>query len=133
MIHRKKITTVLLVSLLQVNSATAGVYDLTIHSRANCVNNESITWHLGHEYTLWIFATHYVNKGEDPYTGQHVVSSGHIEKTWRSAAVHWNEPAHYPSVNWRVEGHHYMMMGYTAYDIGTTVAYDCSIYDGWWD
>ena len=30
--------------------ANAGINGTTAHSRANCVNNESITWWLGHSY-----------------------------------------------------------------------------------
>ncbi|WP_157698153.1 hypothetical protein [Legionella clemsonensis] len=31
-------------------TAHAGINATTAHSRANCVNNESITWWLGHSY-----------------------------------------------------------------------------------
>lgn len=41
---------------LQINVANAGLAATTVHSRANCINNESITWWLGHAYDWRVLA-----------------------------------------------------------------------------
>jgi hypothetical protein len=43
---------------LQINIAHAGLAATTVHSRANCSNNESITWWLGHPYDWRVVSIH---------------------------------------------------------------------------
>ena len=120
----KKIIIAVLVFSLS-NISHVGIHSLTIHSRANCGNNESITWHKGHSYYLLTVADHL-------YWNNYIHSIGTgWEYTWRSAAIHWGEgngPSH-----WHVQAGHYIkdcedcaprLIGFTATD-------NCDIYDGW--
>ena len=99
-----------------------------LHSRANCVNNESITWWAGHYFNWRVVGVHgYIGR---PYN--HGMDTG-WSYTWRQAAVHWNE-APPTQKKWGVTGYHF----FTGYGNGqvpfeTTIVTDCSIYDGWWD
>ena len=106
--------------------ASAGLYELTIHSRANCYTNESITWHRGHTYNLLTVSAHSSKKQREVHQ-----LAAPWEVTWRSANVHWSEPK--GGADWYVEAGHYLRMGYQEYRIGYTTASDCSLYDGWWD
>lgn len=120
----KAILTILL--LVFSHSANAGLIAFTMHSRANCGNNESISWHAGHSYWLRTLSAHYTEDGESYHT-----QDTSKEYTWRSAAVDWGEGI---SGQWIVYGFHY---GYDEEDnmifLDQTFASDCSIYDGWWD
>lgn len=109
--------------LLLSGSTFAGINGLTIHSRANCVNNESITWDLTENWQLATISTHY----KDGII-QHSVPTG-WQNTWRSAAVHWGEG----TGGWYVEGQHYIIMSGVQKNLGTTRSENCSGYDGWWD
>lgn len=108
-----------------VTTAHAGLHSRTQHSRANCVNNESITWHAGYSYNLYTISQHYHNGFLD-----HTVTAG-WEWTWRSAAVHWNEA--WPGNSWQVIGYHWINERGRNRLLETTNVNDCSIYDGWWD
>ena len=114
--------------LLSSMTASAGMWGPTSHSRANCVNNESITWWSGHPYTWRVTSEHYNIHGIDT----HKIDTGYT-KTWRQAAVHWNE-APLNQHTWIVNGAYYMRYFATT-DVltGTESVNDCSIYDGWWD
>jgi len=109
-------------------SAFAGWVELTHHSRANCINNESISWHRGNSYWLWVNSEHY-----DAKTGVrlHYVLTG-WQFTWRAAAVHYGEGMR---GGYKVHGTHWMPHPRT--NVPRIVAeewvWDCSIYDGWWD
>jgi|SRR6476646_7293243 len=103
----------------------SGVRGLTIHSRANCANNESISWELGRSRWLLTVSDHLHNGKK-----QHSLISG-WENTWRSANVHWGEAA--PKSGWFVQAGHYQKINGHDYLIGYTIANDCNIYDGWWD
>lgn len=47
----KKALVFLVVAFLSVGGVSkAGLHGLTHHSRANCGNNETISWHKGHKY-----------------------------------------------------------------------------------
>ena len=105
--------------------AIAGFKELTIHSRANCGNNESISWHAGHSYNLLTVSDHLKDNRLI-----HSLSSG-WENTWRSANVHWGEAG--PGSGWYVQAGHYQRIGRSEHRLGFTTASDCSIYDGWWD
>jgi hypothetical protein len=108
----------------------AGLYATTVHSRANCFNNESITWYAGHANDWRVVSFHVYNFNR-PGDGRHYIDTG-MTRTWRQAAVHWNESA--PGGKYLVEGFHYFSdgRGHQLLDANTS-AVDCSIYDGWWD
>jgi hypothetical protein len=110
--------------------AHAGFWSNTAHSRANCVNNESITWNGSstHSWRVVSFHNYDYNK---PSKGYHYIDTG-MGYTWRQAAVHWNES--YPGGKYFVTGFHYFLDDYGRQILGwNTQASDCSIYDGWWD
>lgn len=126
--HHIKIVTncILLTVSLHTN---AGVWGTTAHSRANCANNESITWWANHPNNWRVVSFHNFDYN-NPSKGYHVVDTG-MSNTWRQAAVHWNES--YPGGRYLVTGfHYYMDRGRQILDTTTKVD-DCSIYDGWWD
>ncbi|QDQ40241.1 hypothetical protein E3226_007445 [Legionella geestiana] len=106
----------------------SGINGTTAHSRANCANNESITWWLGHAYDWRVISIHRDTKARV----QHHIDTGYAN-TWRQAAVHWGE-APICNNNWSVTGHHFLL-DYAGgrYPFESTYADDCSIYDGWWD
>lgn len=129
----------LVIFLLVLNCvAFAGLKEFTMHSRANCGNNESISWHAGHSYWLKTVSTHAKLDPSNHYTPteRHKVYSvgsddTEGEYTWRSAAVHWGEGV---QGGWVVYGSHYWFdENKRMILIGETFAVDCSIYDGWWD
>lgn len=109
----------------------AGFNGLTVHSRANCANNESITWDYLKIHKLHTASEHYFPDNGVSGKGHrvHTIDTG-WEDTWRSAAVHWGEG----TGKWWVYGNHYIKEGrHAARLIKTTFAQDCAIYDGWWD
>ncbi|HEU5366664.1 MAG TPA: hypothetical protein VFU62_14095 [Hanamia sp.] len=107
-----------------ISTAHAGVKDLTWHSRANCGNNESITWQAGKNWDMRTISWHYHG------LKVHIVDTK-FETTWRSAAVHWGEAR--PGSGYRVVGNHWVKLLGPHYNIFETDVNDCSIYDGWWD
>lgn len=112
-----------------LSSTFAGVNGITVHSRANCINNESITWHLGYSYN-WRTVSFHNFDYNNPGKGAHMIDTG-LQNTWRSAAVHWGEAM--PGGIWYVTGFHFGdEMDYQLL-IQNTAASDCSLYDGWWD
>jgi hypothetical protein len=123
----------LLLAIALSNSAEAGLYGFTMHSRANCANNESISWHAGYARDLKTYSNHY--KGGNVHE---VITNREV--TWRSAAVHWNEA--YAGAGWLVVGEHWgnvnageggAKKGSGYRHLKETIVNNCSIYDGWWD
>lgn len=110
--------------LLASTNCFAGLHSITHHSRANCGNNESISWHAGHSYWFWIVSRH---RGHNQ--DHQLVANWSV--TWRSAAVHWGEG----KGGWTVEGHHWMKENEWGmpYQVAEENVSNCSIYDGWWD
>jgi hypothetical protein len=111
-------------------SCNAGLIATTVHSRANCSNNESITWWLGHPYDWRVVSIH-----TNIYGGSHDIDTGYAY-TWRQAAVHWGEAPmkEPPDRRWYVNGYHYLeSYGKGKVPFDTTYARDCDIYNGWWD
>ena len=107
-------------------SAYAGLYGLTHHSRANCAGfNETVSWHANHHYWMWVVSRHRSRYGADH---QLVADWAY---TWRSAAFHTGEGFG----GWTVEGHHWVReaQGSVPYQVAEEFVDDCSIYDGWWD
>ncbi|WP_419420726.1 hypothetical protein ACNVED_05365 [Legionella sp. D16C41] len=125
--YLRKIIGVFILSLSLTSHA--GVYATTAHSRANCFNNESITWYLWHNYNWRVVSFHNYDL-KHPNKGYHYIDTG-MGYTWRQAAVHWNESA--PGGTYFVSGFHYFLdRGREILDTNTQAS-DCSIYDGWWD
>ena len=125
MIRMKKISIFLLI--IGISSAVnAGFNGLTHHSRANCGNNESISWDWTASHLLRVYSDHaYADFPRE----EHVVDTG-WQDTWRSAAVHWGEGRG----GWTVLGQHWMRDNRgKEYVAAQEVVTDCSIYDGWWD
>ncbi len=104
----------------------AGFNGVTHSSRANCGNNESISWDWKEDHMFRVMSYHSANyRTEIP----HIVDTGWAN-TWRSAAVHWGEG----NGGWKVLGQHYMQneLGEN-YLAASEEVEDCSMYDGWWD
>jgi hypothetical protein len=102
----------------------AGFNGLTMHSRANCGNNESISWDATRIWRLGTNSTHSTN------LESHTFGTG-IHNTHRSAAVHWGEG----TGGWMVYGQHFVFDDHSnkINEYIITIVFDCSIYDGWWD
>jgi hypothetical protein len=119
--------TIIAISFLTFSSVSQAAFNvLSIHSRNNCGNNESISWDGTQTHHLKTLSKHF-----RPNTSYHDILVG-PEQTWRSAAVHWGEG----TGGWtHTKGEH------TLFENGNTkviwVKYtdvkDCSIYDGWWE
>jgi len=125
---KKKIITLaaLLVGITGV--ANAGMVATTANSRANCYNNESVTWFFNHPYDWRVFSVHYNIYHE----GTHQIDTGY-RYTWRQAAIHWGE-APLGDHRWTVSGYHFLAdYGNGNIPFDKTYAHDCSIYNGWWD
>lgn len=118
----KKFCAFFLLFVLSIR-ADAGLKKFTMHSRANCVNNESISWQRDYSFTLKTVSEHYFNNEL-----QHMLDTG-WEYTWRSAAVHWGEGRG----GWTVVGYHLQVINGSPILLAKTIVRDCSIYDGWWD
>lgn len=120
----KKVS-ILLATLVIGNSAHAAFNMISHHSRANCGNNESISWDGTGPHSFWVNSTH-VNLR----TGKVVcaMSSGWIE-TRRNAMVHWGEG----TSGWAVIGEHWMWVNGKPKQVQYEMVQDCSIYNGWWD
>ncbi len=105
--------------LSMAQNASAGI---TFFSRANCVNNESISWDWpGNNYWLWTFGYHYDNKFE---LWEQILSTG-WEETYRSAAIHWGEGFR---GQYTVFGDHYMWVnGYGLLYMGRTQTNNCNL------
>jgi hypothetical protein len=118
--------TIIFISFLIFSSVLqAGFNGLTTHSRANCGNNESISWDALKPHRLGTNSTHTSKTG-----ASHKFGSG-IANTHRSAAVHWGEG----TGGWTVRGEHYLFEDSSNKIIWVRNSYstDCSMYDGWWD
>jgi hypothetical protein len=90
-------------------------------SRANCINNESITWDWpGNTYQLWTSSSHYNYRTA---RWQPAIITG-WEWTYRSAAVHWGEGY---SGGWYVEGNHWRYMPYGMWKLGQTRTTGCNL------
>lgn len=107
------------------STAVAGFNGLTIHSRANCINNESISWDATSYHMLATESLHYTG-----FKNGHDVTT-EWESTWRSAAVHFAEAT--PGSGWTVAGIHWVIENNLPRCLGTETVTDCSLYDGWWD
>lgn len=115
-----------LIALGVMGSAHAAFNGVSHHSRANCANNESISWDWTKNWWFWVNSQHI-----DARTGSviHILVS-QWQFTWRNAMVHWGEGRG----GWRVYGIHWMIdVRGNPIEMAREDVYDCSIYDGWWD
>jgi hypothetical protein len=106
-------------------NAHAGLLGLTHHSRANCGNNESISWDATKPHWLSVHSTHL----------DHKTSKGHevedkMRFTRRSAAVCWFEA----TSGYTVIGRHFTKDDDDGevYMAKMEMVDDCSLYNGWW-
>lgn len=99
--------------------ATPSEAGLVWFSRANCINNESITWDWpGTNYWLWTSSYHQKNGVWDSGASTGWVNS------FRAAAVHWNEGY---SGGWNVVGDHWQWVAwFGTWKMGRTYATDCN-------
>lgn len=111
--------------LTLATSANAGVNGLTAHSRANCVNNETISWDAVAPHTLFTTSDH-INASTGALV--HSITTGWAN-TRRSAAVHWGEGRG----GWTVHGYHWIQEpNKPIRKFQDEVVTNCDIYDGWW-
>jgi hypothetical protein len=108
---------------LQINNLNAGLYNTTVHSRANCANNESITWWNGHPYNWKVVSIH----KHVPSNQVHLIDTG-FNINDRVAAIHWGEGVHGGFVVW---GYHYLKGYHDSVPFDSTYAEGCNIIDGW--
>lgn len=123
---------ILVTSLISFSySSHAGFNGLTHHSRANCGNNESISWDAMAPHFLGVHSSHGLKNNDG-----HTISSPQ-EITRRAAAVHWGEGTDTGN-KWTVKGSHFILFDGGSKHIWIvddfyTSAKDCDIYNGWWD
>ncbi len=119
----KKIIISALLLGLHINHANAGLDWTTVHSRANCLNNESITWWYLHPYNWKVVSIH----KHIPTNQIHKIDTGWKIKD-RVAAVCWGEGVH---GGFEVFGYHYLYEYNKNIPFDTTYAKTCNIIDGW--
>lgn len=123
--------TVFLLGITLSQSSLSGLLGLTHHSRANCINNESISWDATKSHEMETVSYHAYSKSNPPKDPRHMAVAP-FNNTRRSAAVCWGEGFH--EDGWYVSGTHWMKdkIG-KSYIAASETVKDCSIYDGWWD
>jgi len=122
MISKKcvKVIFTLLLGISSITVAAPSYAGLVWFSRANCGNNESISWDWpGNSRWLWTNSLHYKNgRWEEP------IRTG-WEWTWRSAAVHWGEGF---ERGYFVTGNHFEWLpGYGEHYFGHTETTHCNL------
>ena len=118
----------IILPFLLISKSYAGLHGLTAHSRANCGNNESITWQANGNFYSRIISYHNYDHEQKCF-----IDTGKVF-TWRNAAVHWGEAPNIINGKWAVFAYHilYSTNG-MPYTWTVTDVNDCSIYDGWWN
>lgn len=116
--------------LMAANLSHAAVNGLSIHSRANCVNNESISWDWTKPRHFKTESQHWGSCDKDyiACTYRHTIETK-SEVGRRSAAVHYGESVS----GWQVRGTHRIYDVAGRERIYKTFANGCNIYDGWWN
>ena len=102
----------------------------THHSRANCVNNESISWDYLNPHNYAVVSFHTKNYLlPEPERETHRLDTGWAF-THRQAAVCWGEaPTKYNY--YLVNGYHWEIVDKKAKLRKNTLTSDCSISEGW--
>lgn len=114
----------------------AGVNGLTHASRANCVNNESISWDgrglafPQYRNDLAVTSQHYpLATYGSIFSPHHLVATGPQFGKWRVAAIHWGEGVHgFPEHV--VQGHHWWQINPRRTIYTRTWATDCNLGQG---
>jgi len=107
--------------LLIISSSHAGLFKTTVHSRANCINNESITWWNNHPYNWRVVSIHKYG------SLMHSIDTGYKYND-RQAAIHWGEGM---ANFFEVWGYHYLQGYHDKTPFDSTYATGCEIIDGW--
>jgi len=125
--------------LLFTTSASAGIFGLTHHSRAACLNNESISWDKSRAHFLGVSSRH--KKGAWWYTLiDNDISGGHLKLypagTFDGAkAIHYGEgvQSRWSPFKWRVWGTHAYFLNGNPQQLRLvrTYARNCNIINGW--
>lgn len=123
----KYISKILLLGFFSCSLTYAGIGGLTAHSRANCINNESISWELGTPRMLKTVSIHR-HFNEHGFQDKWHLHVRFWANTSRSAAVCWQEG--YEGA-WTVQGIHWIREGGREYIFKNTFATNCSIANGW--
>jgi hypothetical protein len=133
--------------LLSTNISYAGFNGYTYASRANCVNNESVSWDALEKWDMIVYSKHcrggvclddfsqVCTNGES--TICHVQFTSKINTLGhRAAAVHWTE-GQFGRADWKVIGGFYRKLmgsdGKSFWDLHNDIVKDCNIYDGWYE
>ncbi len=111
-----------------MSTANAAFNGLTHHSRASCVNNETISWDATKSWELRTWSNH-IHVKDGVIVENHTVVDD-WRNTKRSAALHWGEGVG----KWSVYGQHWMKdtQG-RPFKKQEEIVFDCDIYDGWWE
>jgi hypothetical protein len=113
----------LMILVLFSSISHAGLNKTTVHSRANCLNNESITWWRGNSFDWRVVSIHkHISTNET-----HMIDTGYIFND-RVAAIHWGEGVRGGFVVW---GYHYLSTYHKTVPFDKTYAEGCNIIDGW--
>lgn len=120
MLRMKKIVAFTLLGISSVLLAAPSHAGMVWFSRANCYNNESITWDWpGNYYWLWTNSHHLKNGQWEP------VERTGWEYTWRSAAIHKGEGL---QGGYYVVGNHFdWIAGYGEHWFGHTETNNCNL------
>lgn len=94
------ILSIILLMLALLRPASAGVFSLSSLSRANCINNESITWDLTTTWQMLVQSHQW-----ELDTGQYLLLSDLQYDANRAAAVCWGCGV---TGNWEVVGDHFV-------------------------
>lgn len=111
------------VTVLATANVNASLYRTTVHSRANCLNNESITWWNNHAFDWKVISIH----KHRPTKQMCFIDTGFNFKD-RVAAIHWGEGVHGGFLVW---GYHYYSGYSKSVPFDSTYAEGCNIIDGW--
>ena len=134
-----------LLCLLSSNSGIAGLFGLTHHSRANCINNESISWDYTEGHSLWVSSQHksffFPGRPYEQLIEDHRLTGGSMKyypkETFDGAkAVHWGEGRLFNDGSfyaWEVKGIHKFPVNQDFRKIKTVITKtrDCDILNGW--
>lgn len=122
------LTFVISINTLFIQNVNAANASLSWFSRANCQNNESISWDGSTAHWLATITYHYRNGyyqhcDDSNWTN---CNGSPWQLTWRSAAIHWFEDTNNPG-GWYVIGDHYRWSPISGiYRLGVTTAANCN-------
>ena len=104
---------------------------LSHFSRANCINNESVSWDGAAPHWLWVNSWHKFQLTGNWHC-ENDLGNGCTSNYWEYAnhngGIHWGEaPVNYSFATWYVEGHHWWInsRGYMSFKF--TSASSCNL------